>query len=67
MFCPDLIWLVFVGRYLLITTQGPAPGTTLTLCPPVSLSFRVKKSEIRSTFKVLILKNDSENTYNIPP
>ena len=37
MFCPDLIWLVFVGRYLLITTQGPAPGTTLPVCPPVSL------------------------------
>ena len=38
MFCPDLIWLVFVGRYLLITTQGPAPGTTLPVCPRVSLS-----------------------------
>ena len=38
MFCPDLIWQVFVGRYLLITTQGPAPGTTLPVCPRVSLS-----------------------------
>ena len=67
MFCPDLIWLVFVGRYLLITTQGPAPGTTLPVCPRVSLSlsFRVKKSEIRSTFQALMLKNDSEK-YSYP-
>ena len=30
MFCPDLIWQVFVGRYLLITTQGQAPHRPLS-------------------------------------